>query len=171
VSWLDEHFDIPRPRWKQLLFDDGAMPWVLVSLGLALLWLLFFLVEIQSESAIYWYGDSVVGSNQGGIVFYHVHGEQYTIDDTGPTPPHPEPRTVYYDPQNPYVSMLDSPLRLGEEALFVGLIAGSVVSLGVGVATGELHRRRRRDWAERQPAVGHERTGADSSRTGAAGRR
>jgi hypothetical protein len=152
MSWLDEHIDVQRPRWKQLLFDDGALTWMLVSLGLAVLWALFFLVEIQSESAIYWYGSSVVGSNEGGIVFYKVHGQQYTIDDTGPTPPQPEPRTVYYDPANPYVAMLDSPLRVGEEVLFVGLAAGAVASFGIGIATGELHRRRRHGWAARESA-------------------
>ena len=146
MSWLDEHIHVDRPRWKQLLLDDGALPWILVSVGLAVLWVLFFLVEIQSESAIYWYGNSVVGSNQGGIVFYQVHGQQYTIDDPGPTPPHPEPRTVYYDPGNPYAAMLDSRLRLIEEGLFVGLAAGSVGCFGVGVAAGELHRRRRSAW-------------------------
>ena len=105
--------------------------------------MLFLLVEVQSETHIYWSGKSVVGSNQGGIVFYHVHGEQYTIDDTGATPPQPEPRTVYYDPNDPYVAMLDSPLRLIEAGLFVGLAGGAVASLGTGIATGELRRRRR----------------------------
>ena len=143
MSWLDDNIRVQRPRWKQLMFDDGALPWMLIALALAVLWVLFLLVEVQSETHIYWSGKSVVGSNQGGIVFYHVHGEQYTIDDPGPTPPHPEPRTVYYDPTNPYVAMLDSPLRLLEEGLFVGLAAAAVTSFGTGIATGELHRRRR----------------------------
>jgi hypothetical protein len=137
MSWLDEHIHVERPRWKQLLFDDGALPWVLVSLGLAVLW----------------------------VLSYDVHGKQYTIDDTGPTPPHPEPRTVYYDPGNPYVSMLDSPLRLVEEGLFVALAAGSVVCLGTGVATGELRRRRRPTLVpQRHPSSDGDRLGSGRAR-------
>jgi len=143
MSWLDDNIHVDRPRWKQLLVDDGALTWMLIALALAVLWALFLLVEVQSETHIYWSGRPVVGSNQGGIVFYRVNGEQYTIDDPGPTPPRPEPRTVYYDPKDPYVAMLDGPLRLIEEGLFVGLAGGAAVSFGIGIATGELRRRRR----------------------------
>ena len=68
-------------RWKQLVLDDGALPWTLAALGLAVLWVLLFLAEIQSPNWMYWSGRTVQGSNQGGIVFYQVHGQTYTIDD------------------------------------------------------------------------------------------
>jgi hypothetical protein len=143
VSWLDEHIHVDRPRWKQLLLDDGALPWTLSALALVVLWVLLFLAEIQSPNWLYWSGATVRGSNQGGIVFYRVHGQTYTIDDPGPTPPRPTPETVWYKPGNPDTALLDRPARLVEGGVFVSLAGASVVTFGVGVTRGEVHRRRR----------------------------
>jgi hypothetical protein len=143
VSWLDEHIHVDRPRWKQLILDDGALPWTLVALGLALLWVLLFLVEIQTPNWLYWSGKTVQGSNQGGIVFYLVHGQHYTIDDPGPTPSHPTPETVWYKAGNPSLALLDEPARLVEAGAFAVLAGATVITFGVGVTRGELHRRRR----------------------------
>ncbi len=146
MSWLDERIDVDRPRVKQLLFDDGALTWLLVSVGLLVLLGLLVLVEMQSQRWVYWSGATVTGRNEGGIVFYYVHGEQYTLDDPGPTPDHPTPRRVYYDPNDPYVAMLDGPLRLVEEGVFYALAGGAVVSFGGGIVVGEVRRRRRGGW-------------------------
>ena len=143
MSWLDEHIDVDRPRWKQLVLDDGALPWTGVALGLAVLWVLLFLAEIQSPNWLYWSGQTVQGTNEGGIVFYRVHGQTYTIDDPAPAPSHPTPETVWYKPGNPDHALLDRPARLVEAGVFATLAGASVITFGVGVTRGELSRRRR----------------------------
>ncbi|HET7356244.1 MAG TPA: hypothetical protein VFJ09_06160 [Nocardioidaceae bacterium] len=143
MSWLAEHIDVGRPRWKQLVLDDGALPWTGVALGLALLWVLLFLVEVQTPNWLYWSGKTVQGSNQGGIVFYRVHGQTYTIDDPGPAPTHPTPETVWYQAGDPSAALLDEPARLIEAGVFVALAGATVITFGVGATRGELHRRRR----------------------------
>ena len=143
VSWLDEHIHVDRPRWKQLVLDDGALPWTLVALGLAVLWVLLLLVEVQSPNWLYWSGKTVQGTNDGGIVYYRVHGQTYTIDDPGPAPPQPTPETVWYKPGDPSSALLDIPARLVEAGVFVALAGATVITFGVGVTRGERHRRRR----------------------------
>ena len=143
MSWLDEHIHVDRPRWKQLILDDGALPWTLVALGLAVLWGLLFLAEIQSPNWMYWSGKTVQGSNQGGIVFYRVHGQTYTIDDPGATPAHATPETVWYKPGDPSTALLDRPARLVEAGIFVTLAGATVLTFGTGVTRGAIARRRR----------------------------
>ncbi len=141
MSWLDEHIEVTRPRWKQLLLDDGALPWTGVALGLLVLWVLLLLAEIQSPNWLYWSGNTVQGTNRGGIVFYRVDGQTYTLDDPKLTPNRPTPETVWYQPGDPGTALLDEPARLVEAGVFTGLAGAVVITAGAGIVRGERHRR------------------------------
>jgi hypothetical protein len=72
-----------------------------VALALLVVGLLFLLAELQSPSRLYWTGDAVSGTNSGGIIYYQVAGEDYTLDAPGAPPAHDTPVTVYVDPDDP----------------------------------------------------------------------
>ena len=60
-----------------------------------------------------------------------------------PAPPKPTPETVWYKPGSPQTALLDRPARLVEAGVFLGLAGATVLTFGVGVTRGEVHRRRR----------------------------
>lgn len=121
-------------------------PSTFAAAGLVLIGCLFIAVEAQSPTHVYWTGQSVQGSNQGGIVFYRVHGEQYSLDDTDAVPPRPTPITVYYDPSDPSQALYDKPTRWIE----AGAILVWFVAAAAFLVFSALRRRRRRRAAEHE---------------------
>jgi len=41
------------------------------------------MLELQSPEIVLWTGHRVVGTEQGGIVFYQWHGQAYSLDAPG----------------------------------------------------------------------------------------
>lgn len=86
-------------------------PWTAVGIALAVVGVLFLLIEAQSPSKLYWTGEAVVGHNRDGLVYYRVDGENYTVDDTRPVPPFNTPVTVYVDRHEPSQALIERPAR------------------------------------------------------------
>jgi hypothetical protein len=108
--------------------------------------LLFALVEAQSPSRLYWTGDPVAAINSGGIVYYTVRGEQYTVDDPGPVPAHDTPVTVYIDPADPGQALLSRPTRWVDAAAVLGWFVAALGCLVVpGLRRAAVVRRRARN--------------------------
>jgi hypothetical protein len=88
-------------RLRERLGSALLRPSVGVALALVVVGLLFMLAELQSPSRLYWTGDAVTGTNSGGIIYYQVDGENYTLTALGDAPAHDTAVTVYVDPDDP----------------------------------------------------------------------
>lgn len=119
-------------------------PSTFAAAALVLVGCLFIAIEAQSPTHVYWTGQSTQGTNDGGIVFYRVHGEQYSLDDTDAVPPHPTPITVFYDPSDPSQAMYNKPTRWIEGAAILVWFVAAPACLTLAA----LRRRRRRRNAE-----------------------
>lgn len=123
--------------------DERLRPYRVAAVVLLVLAALCVLVELQSPSKIYWTGDRVPGTNDGGIVFYEVGGEQRTLNDPREAPASPAPVAVYTDADDSSRDRLGGPGRWVDLIFvltpFVG--AGTVIIVGV-VRTRRFRRRR-----------------------------
>ena len=111
----------------------GAM--ILLALGVLVL-----LVELQSPSLVFWTGERVPGTNDGGIIYYTVDGENRTLNAPGEPPPRPFPVTVYADPDD---SSRDQASKLAR-GLDAVLVLSPFVAAGALMALGLVRRRRLR---------------------------
>lgn len=112
------------------------------------------LVELQSSSLIYWTGDRVQGTNEGGIVYYTVDGQQRTLDQRGEPPARPVRVAVYVDPDDSSRDRLASPVKWFDAAFVLAPFAAAGIVLAAGIARRRRSRerlaaaeRRRRDQA------------------------
>ena len=123
-----------RPRRVPTAYRVGAA--LLIVLGV-----LCVLVELQSPSIIQWTGQRVVGTNDGGIAYYTVGGQERTLDVRGKPPAHPVPVTVHVDPDDPSRDQVSGPAKWFDAALVLTpfLAAGIVLAAGVG-RRGRLRR-------------------------------
>jgi hypothetical protein len=121
------------------LFGKGAL--ILIALLLAG-GVLAVLVEAQSESSIYFTGDRIQGVSQGGIIYYHAGGVQYTITDDARSAAEtePVPVAVYVDPADPTRARADGITR------WVDLVCVGVwfVAAAAMIPPALLRQRRRR---------------------------
>jgi len=117
-----------------------ARPATRAAIVLAIVGIFFVLVEAQSPSRVYWTGEAVHGVNSGGIVYFRVHGEEWTLDAPGPAPAHDTPVTVYVDPQDPGTALVLRPTRWIEGVTVLGWFAAAAALLVVP----PLQRARRR---------------------------
>ena len=113
--------------------DELLKPYRTAAVVLLVLGVLCVLVELQSPSLVYWTGERVTGTNDGGIVFYTVDGQDRTLNDPREAPPRPVPQVVYADPDD---GSRDRLAGVGKafDAVFVlapFLAAGVVVLVGV----------------------------------------
>ena len=133
----------------------GVRDWLratstLVAAGLVLIGLVFVYLESQSPSRVYWVGDTTVGTIRGGLVYYRVDGQGYTLG-TEALPARPTPITVYYEPSDPSQALYYRPTRWVEgPAIAVWFVAAAVVLV---VAPVRRRRDRRRgasepDWVQ-----------------------
>jgi hypothetical protein len=108
------------------------------ALVLLVLGVLCVLVEVQSPSLVLWTGQPVPGTNDGGIVFYAVDGQQRTLNAPGDAPARPVPVTVYADPDDSSRDRVSSPAKWFDAAFVLGPFVAAGGMLVAGVA-----RRRR----------------------------
>ena len=75
-------------------------PYRVATAVFLVLGVLCLLVELQSPSLIFWTGERVQGTNDGGIIYYTVGGQNRTLNDPREPPDAPVPVTVYADPDD-----------------------------------------------------------------------
>ena len=110
---------------------DGAgwsSAWLVALFAFALL---AVLLQLQSPDLVLWAGTRVVGTEQGGIVSYRWHGQQYSINAAGYGSA--KNVSVYLDPGDPGNAMIDHiATRILDSALIGAPIAGGVALLIAG---------------------------------------
>jgi hypothetical protein len=121
---------------------DGAGWFVGLAAALFVFALLAVLLELQSPDLVLWTGQRVTGTEQGGIVTYRWHGQQYSLDARGfGSAPHV---SVYLDPADPGSGMVDNlPDRILVSS-FIGVPVAGGVALLVAGATRKPRRIRRK---------------------------
>ena len=122
--------------------DELLKPYRVAAVVLLVLGVLCVLVELQSPSLVYWTGERVSGTNDAGIIFYTVDGQDRTLNDPREAPAHPEPVVVYADPED---GSRDRVAGVGKafDATFVltpFVAAGAVIIVGL-VRRRQLRRR------------------------------
>ena len=121
-----------RPQSNGFLKPYRVGATVLLVLGA-----LCLLVELQSPSLIFWTGERVPGTNDGGIIYYTVDGQNRTLNDPREPPARPEPVVVYADPEDASRDR-SSNLARGFDLVFV---LSPFVAAGAVVAVGLVRRR------------------------------
>lgn len=108
--------------------------------------LLFIGLEAQSPTSMYFTGERVTGTVQGGIVFYEVNGSQYTQDYPEVSAPPDGTRVgVYFYPDNPSTALVDRPTRWIEAlAIQVWFVAAAVLLVAAAFHRRTLRRRNER---------------------------
>ena len=130
---------------------DGAGWFVGSAIVLFAFTLIMVLGELQSPDAVLWTGHHVVGTEQGGIVYYRWHGQNYSLDAPGSGSS--KAVDVYLDPGNPDRAMIDNIYNRLAVGTLIGLpFAGGVALLGLGFSRG--YRSRRRQLRRGVPADG-----------------
>jgi hypothetical protein len=130
---------------------DGLGLFIGPAIVLFVLALLVTVLEVQTPEILLWTGHRVVGTEQGGIVFYRWHGQNYSLDMPG----YRSSKTVsvFIDPGDANNAIADNLA----DRLFVGLLVGGPVLLGVAlIGTGLIRRsraRRRRTRAGPRPVI------------------
>jgi len=112
---------------------------------LLLMGMLAVLVEVQSDSGVYWTGDRVSGTSVRGLIYYRYRGADYTIpdDDRGPSDTAPVEVAVFLHPDSPTQARADNPVRW-LDAFCVAIwfvVAAALVPVGI-----LRQRRRRQRW-------------------------
>ena len=128
---------VRRPRRSPRQRDDFLRPYRVGATVLLVLGVLCLLVELQSASLVFWTGERVPGTNDGGIIYYTVDGQNRTLNDPREAPARPEPVVVYADPEDSSRDRSSS-LARGFDAVFVF----SPFVAAAGVITVGLVRRR-----------------------------
>jgi hypothetical protein len=100
-----------RARPGGRLFEDGVRPSAVVAALLVLVGILFLVLLLLSPSHLYWTGRAVQGTDTGGIVYYKVDGQSYSVDDTGAATAGSTPTTVYVDRSDPSNALVQRPTR------------------------------------------------------------
>lgn len=119
--------------------DSFLRPYRTGAAVLAVFGVLGVLLVLQSPSLVYWTGQRVQGTDDGGIVYYTVGGQERSLDSGRPAPPRPVPRTVYADPDDPSHDRLLTPVKWLDAAFVVLPFVGAGAVLAVGI-------RRRHRW-------------------------
>ena len=108
--------------------------WAGVLAGLGVL---AVLVLLQSPSLVYWTGERVTGTDDGGIVYYAVRGEERTLNSGHDAPPQPRPAVVYADPDDPSHDRVLSSAKWFD----VVFVAAPFVAAGCVLAAGTRRKR------------------------------
>ena len=126
-------------------------PSTIAAIVLVVVGLLFLGMEAQSPTRIYWTGEQVQGTEDGGLVYYRVAGEQYTVDDTSGSRADGAHVTVFVDRGDPTQALLDRPVRwVDAGAVVVWFVGAGVLVLVAGLRRSRNAERRR----ELERAVG-----------------
>jgi hypothetical protein len=108
--------------------------WAAILVGLGLL---ATLVLLQSPTLVYWTGERVTGTDDGGIVYYTVDGEQRTLNSGRDAPPSPRPAVVYADPDDASHDRVLTKAKWFD----VVFVAAPFVAAGCVLAAGTRRRR------------------------------
>ncbi len=120
---------------------DGAGWFAGLAVALFMFALIMVLGELQSPDLVLWTGHRVVGTEQGGIVYYRWHGQNYSLDAPGYGSS--KAVSVYLDPGNPAHAMIDNAYNRAAVGSLIGLpVAGGVALLAIGLSRGYRSRRR-----------------------------
>ena len=142
---------VEAPRTGRPERDGGLRPYRVAALVLVVLGVLCVLVELQSPSLVYWTGERVPGTNDGGIVFYSVDGQDRTLNDPREAPARPTSVVVYADREDGSRDRLAGPGKAFDAAFVLTPFVGAGAVLVVGVVR---RRRFRRRFARRtQPGI------------------
>ena len=139
-------------RLREWLPTTLTRPSTLAALALVLVGFLFMMAELLSPSRLYWTGDAVPGTNRGGIIYYQVDGEDYTLNAPGAAPARDTQVTVYVDPDDPGQGLVDRATRWVD----AGVVLVWFVAAGACIAVSALRRTaaRRHRQAEAGPTYG-----------------
>jgi len=139
-------------RARVAAWFDGAGWFVGLAVALLVFTLIAVFVQLQSPDHILWTGQRAVGTEQGGIVFYRWHGQNYSVDVRGFGSS--KNVSVYFDPADPSDAMADNAVNRAVTALLVGgPFTGAIALLAVGLSRS--YRRRRRVERGVAPPVGY----------------
>lgn len=118
----------------------------IAAIALVVAGLLFVGLEVQSPNSMYFTGERVTGTVQGGIVFYDVNGSQYTQDYPQlSAPPDGTKVGVYLYPDNPSTALVDRPTRWIEAAaILVWFVAAAVLLVAAALHRRAVRRRNER---------------------------
>jgi hypothetical protein len=125
---------------------DGSGPYLWGALAFSILGGLLLLAQLQSPDLVIWTGHCVPSTERGGIAYYQVNGQSFTVDDvTAPATAPTHTVTVCYDPSHPEQASVLHPVQYWFEAALVGvpfLIALTIVIVGVVIVPVRMRRRR-----------------------------
>lgn len=139
----------PSPAHNGLVRDrlrnafDGAGWFLGLAVVLSFAGALWLLAVIQSTEVVLWIGRHVIGSEQGGIIFYRWQGHTYSLD----VPGFGAARHVslYVNPGDPSVAMVDSPVgRAFADLLSASPFIGALALVAAGPVRNWRQRRRKR---------------------------
>ena len=117
-----------------------AKPFAVAAVVLLVVGAFCVLIELQSSSRIYWTGQRVTGTNEGGLVYYAVDGRPYTMDAPGPVPSRPVTVAVWVDQNDPNQARIDQPARWFDAAFVLAPFVAAAFC--VVVWAGRRGRRR-----------------------------
>lgn len=127
-------------------------PSTIVAIAVVVVGLMFVALEAQTSHWVYFTGERVAGTVEGGIVYYEVDGKQYTQDDPQvPLPPDGAKVGVYFYPDDPAAGVVDTPARWVEAAAMLVCFAGAVILVIVAALRRRARRARsdgRRHWLD-----------------------
>ena len=112
-----------------------------LAILLVLVGFLFVLLEAQSASQLYFTGHQVDATSSGGIVYYRVNGEQWTLDDTRDSGSRDHRVTVFFDPKDPGAGLIDSPTRWIDTVGVFGWFAAALLCLLLAPVVRSRRRR------------------------------
>jgi len=112
---------------------------------------LLAIVALQGPGKLEWTGRALHAQERGGVVFYTVKGEQYTLDD--PLSSRSGSATVYVNPHDPYDASLYNRFDESTDVLTVG---GPLALAGIFLIAGVVRKRKRRRRLAAEASPGEE---------------
>ncbi len=109
----------------------SATPFAVAAIVFLVFGLLGVLVELQSPSLVYWTGEHTTGTNNGGLIYYSVDGQHYTIDAPGPPPAQPVPAEVFFKGNDPSQALPDKPVRWFDATVVLSPFVAAAASLTI----------------------------------------
>jgi hypothetical protein len=127
---------------------DGSGPYLWAAFFFSLLGLLLLFAQIQSPDFVIWNGHCTSATEEGGIVYYRVNGQELTIDDVA-APANSPTRTVTicYYPARPEDAMILHPAAYWLEGSLVVvpfIVALAILATGLVIVPFRIQRRRAR---------------------------
>jgi hypothetical protein len=119
-------------RFGSALRDWFSHRSTIAAVVLVVAGLLFLTLEVQSPNWVYFRGERVTGTVQGGIVYYDVKGSHYTQDyPEVSTPPDGSKVSVYFYPDSPSSALVDRPTRWIEATVVLVWFAAAAILMVV----------------------------------------